>query len=151
MLHEHPLELADIKAGVAERLPPTALRSARRQLVYYPIAAVVAAGLLFAVYGFVRAASRQPSQRSRRRLATVPVFVPQTPTPLPPTPTPLPSPTAAPTSEGTAGPASRDHVGRGRADLRGRVHHVSQRGPGEQRTCPGQFCGGDEGRAETAP
>ena len=52
MLHEHPLELADIKAGVAGRVPPTPEIRRRRQ-VYYPIAAVVAAVLLFAVYGFV--------------------------------------------------------------------------------------------------
>jgi thiosulfate reductase cytochrome b subunit/mono/diheme cytochrome c family protein len=104
MLHEHPLELADIKAGVAGQVPPSPELRRRRQ-VYYPIAAVVAAVLLFAVYGFVRgeetAITTVPPQ-----MATVPVYVPQTPTPLPPTPTPLPSPTAIPLSEATAGPAS---------------------------------------------
>jgi mono/diheme cytochrome c family protein len=104
MLHEHPLELADIKAGVAGRVPPTPEIRRRRQ-IYYPIAALVAAVLLFAVYGFVRgeetAITTVPPS-----LATVPVYVPQTPTPLPPTPTPLPSPTVAPTSDATAGPAS---------------------------------------------
>jgi cytochrome b subunit of formate dehydrogenase len=112
MLHEHPLELADIKAGVAGQVPPTPEIRRRRQ-VYYPIAAVVAAVLLFAVYGFVRgeetAITTVPPS-----LATLPVYVPQTPTPLPPTPTPLPSPTAAPTSEATAGtvsPTSWSQVG----------------------------------------
>ena len=40
MLHEHPLELADIKAGLAERpVDPAALR--KRQRIYIPIAAVL--------------------------------------------------------------------------------------------------------------
>lgn len=112
MLHEHPLELADIKAGVAGRVPPEP-EIRRRRRVYYPIAAVVAAVLLFAVYGFVRgeetAITTVPPS-----LATVPVYVPQTPTPLPPTSTPLPSPTAAPTSDSIsepANPASWSQVG----------------------------------------
>ena len=83
MLHEHPLELADIKAGMGERLPePAVLR--KRRMIYYPIAAVVGLGLLFAVYGFVNgeqtAITTVPPQ-----VATVVVYVPQTPTPLPPT------------------------------------------------------------------
>jgi cytochrome b subunit of formate dehydrogenase/mono/diheme cytochrome c family protein len=95
MAHEHPLELADVKAGLAGQVPPPAeLR--RRQLVYYPIAGVIAAVLLAAVYGFVRgeetAITTVPPQ-----VATIPVFVPQTATPLPPSPTPLPSPTAGAT------------------------------------------------------
>jgi cytochrome b subunit of formate dehydrogenase len=103
MLHEHPLELADIKAG-AEQLPgPAVVRS--RQLIYYPIAALVAGSLLFAVYGFVgneqTAITTVPPA-----ISTVPVFVPQTPTPLPSTPTPIPTATAAPTSEGTAASAA---------------------------------------------
>ncbi|HEY5984538.1 MAG TPA: cytochrome b/b6 domain-containing protein [Anaerolineales bacterium] len=97
MLHEHPLELADIKAGAAGQMPP-AKELRRRQLIYYPIAVVVAAGLLFAVYGFISgeqtAITTVPPQ-----IATIPVYVPQTPTPAPPTPTPLPSPTAEPTTE----------------------------------------------------
>ena len=52
MLHEHPLELADIKAGMADRTPPAAVLR-RRQLIYYPIAAIFAAGSLFGIYGFV--------------------------------------------------------------------------------------------------
>ena len=106
MLHEHPLELADIKAGIAERRPPPALIRAR-QVIYYPLAVVTALALLFAVYGFVRgeetAITTVPPQ-----LATVPVYVPQTPTPLPPTPTQPPSPTPAATSE--AAPAAPAQV-----------------------------------------
>jgi cytochrome b subunit of formate dehydrogenase len=94
MLHEHPLELADIKAGMADRAPePAVLR--RRRAIYLPIATVVGLGLLFAIYGFVNgeqtAITTVPPQ-----VSTVAVYVPQTPTPLPPTPTAAPSPTAAP-------------------------------------------------------
>lgn len=54
MLHEHPLELADIKAGIADRRPdPKTLR--KRQLIYYPIAAILTLGMLGAIYGFINA------------------------------------------------------------------------------------------------
>jgi cytochrome b subunit of formate dehydrogenase/mono/diheme cytochrome c family protein len=111
MLHEHPLELADIKAGVAGRRPPGPVVRARR-LVYYPLAVVVAAVLLFAVYGFVRG-EETAITTVPPGLATLPVFVPQTPTPLPPTPTPLPSPTPAATSDvpAAAAPVTWEQVG----------------------------------------
>jgi cytochrome b subunit of formate dehydrogenase len=87
MLHEHPLELADIKAGIANRrVNPKTLR--KRQRVYYPIASVLAIAMLLGVYGFVNG--------EKTAITTVPpisspvaVYVPQTPTPtptLPPTP-----------------------------------------------------------------
>lgn len=95
MLHEHPLELADIKAGVASRRPD-AKTLRRRRRAYYPVAAVLGIGMLFAVYGFVNgeqtAITTVPQQ-----IATIPIYVPQTPTPLPPTPTEPPTATAAPT------------------------------------------------------
>jgi cytochrome b subunit of formate dehydrogenase len=95
MLHEHPLELADIKAGVAGRKPDTKSLQ-RRRMAYYPVAAVLGIGMLFAVYGFVNgeqtAITTVPQQ-----IATIPIYVPQTPTPLPPTPTQPPTATAAPT------------------------------------------------------
>ncbi len=98
MLHEHPLELADIKAGVAKPVvDAAALR--KRQIIYYPIAGVLGAAMLFAVYGFVNgeqtAITTVPPQ-----VPTVVVYVPETPTPLPPTPTP--SPTPLPTATATA-------------------------------------------------
>ncbi len=100
MLHEHPLELADIKSGMADRLPQVATLRKRRT-IYYPVAAVLGLGLLFAVYGFVNgeqtAITTVPPQ-----ISTVPVYVPQTPTPLPPTPTLAPSPTPALTTTGGA-------------------------------------------------
>ncbi|HTP02335.1 MAG TPA: cytochrome b/b6 domain-containing protein [Anaerolineales bacterium] len=95
MLHEHPLELADIKAGMAgSPTDPAALR--RRRLIYYPIAALLGGAMLFAVYGFVNgeqtAITTVPPQPN-----AVAIFVPYTPTPLPPTPTPIPpTPTVPP-------------------------------------------------------
>lgn len=95
MLHEHPLELADIKAGEAGQTPqPAALR--KRQRIYYPVAAVLGVAMLFGVYGFVNgeqtAITTIPPQAN-----AVPVYAPQTPTPLP---TLVPTPTALPTVEG---------------------------------------------------
>lgn len=105
MLHEHPLELADIKAGVAKpSFPPSVLR--KRQMVYYPVAGVLTAVMLAGIFGFISAEETAlttvlPPENQQE------IFVPQTPTPLPtlaPTATPLPSPTPMPataTVEGT--------------------------------------------------
>jgi len=111
MLHEHPLEMADIKAGLAEQaIPPAVLR--RRQMVYYPIAGVLTIVMLAGILGFIN------SEQTALTTVVPPqdqveVFVPQTPTPLPtlaPTATPLPSPTPRPataTAEGaTAEPST---------------------------------------------
>lgn len=105
MLHEHPLELADIKAGMTERpLDPVTLR--KRQRLYLPVAALLALFMLLGVYGFVNAESTALTT-VERQVPTAVVFVPWTPTPaptqtptLPPTETPQPSPTGA---EPTAG------------------------------------------------
>ena len=108
MLHEHPLELADIKAGVAERpLDPDDLR--KRQRLYLPVAGLLALFMLLGVYGFV-SAEQTALTTVERQVPTVVVFVPQTPTPAPTqtptspaTETALPSPTGAePTPGGTA-------------------------------------------------
>lgn len=85
MLHEHPLELADIKAGLSERpVDPKTLR--KRQIIYWPVAAILALIMLFGVYGFVRvektAITTLPLEED-----SVPVYMPRTPTP-PPTITP---------------------------------------------------------------
>ena len=92
MLHEHPLELADIKAGIAKRpVPPEIL--VKRQRVYYPIAGVLTAVMLAGVYGFI--STEETALTTIPPLPTqVAVYVPQTPTPVPtkpPTPTPLPA------------------------------------------------------------
>ncbi|MBI2334077.1 MAG: cytochrome b/b6 domain-containing protein [Chloroflexi bacterium] len=52
MLHEHPLELADIKAGIADRRPD-AKTIRKRQMVYYPIAAILTIAMLSGIYGFI--------------------------------------------------------------------------------------------------
>ncbi|MBT3336568.1 MAG: hypothetical protein HN855_01165 [Anaerolineae bacterium] len=92
MLHEHPLELADIKAGVADRpVDPIILK--KRQRVYFPVAAILTTIMLAGVFGFVNS--------ENTAITTLPVSVeragigydPQTPTPFPtlaPTPTPQP-------------------------------------------------------------
>jgi cytochrome b subunit of formate dehydrogenase len=101
MLHEHPLELADIKAGLARpTIPGKDLR--RRRLIYYPVAGIVGAAMLFGIYGFVTG-EKTAIRTVPPQIPTVPIYVPQTPTPLPPTPTLAPSPTAGPTAVVTPG------------------------------------------------
>jgi len=52
MLHEHPLELEEIKSGRMHRRPdPKTLR--KRQLIYFPIAAILAIAMLGGIYGFI--------------------------------------------------------------------------------------------------
>lgn len=51
MLHDHPLELADIKAGEARRdLDPKA--TARRRRIFVPVYALAGTAMLFAIYYF---------------------------------------------------------------------------------------------------
>jgi cytochrome b subunit of formate dehydrogenase/mono/diheme cytochrome c family protein len=110
MLHEHPLELADIKAGVAER-PVDSVEVRKRQRIYLPIAGLLTLFMLGGIYGFVSAEDTALTT-TERQIPTVEVFVPQTLTPaptqtptVPPTNTPLPTstPTVAPTSAETTG------------------------------------------------
>jgi len=90
MLHDHPLELADIKAGIAKP-PVTTEGKSKRRRIYVPIYVLIAVVMLVGVYFFIA--------YEETALATVPpaeqaeVFVPFTPTPLP---TPPPSPTPPP-------------------------------------------------------
>jgi cytochrome b subunit of formate dehydrogenase len=90
MAEDHPLELADIKAGVAST-PVEPVVFKKRQQIYYPVAGVLAAVLLFGVYRFVTfeqtAIETVPPRREE-----VAAFAPLTPTPLP---TPRPTPTSA--------------------------------------------------------
>ena len=103
MLHEHPLELADIKSGMAERaMDDATLR--KRQRVYLPIAGVLALFMLLGVYGFV-SAEQTALTTVERQAPTVVVFVPWTATPAPTlTPTLPPTETSLPTVSPTAGP-----------------------------------------------
>jgi len=102
MLHEHPLELADIKAGVADRpVDPIALR--KRQRIYLPVAALLALFMLGGVYGFVNAEDTALTT-IERQAPTIEVYVPQTLTPAPTqTVTLEPTETQLPTSAPTAG------------------------------------------------
>lgn len=100
MLHEHPLELADIKAGIAER-PVDPVTVLKRQRVYLPIAVVLALFMLLGVYGFVNV-EETALTTIERQAPTAVVFVPWTATPAPTqTPTSLPTETALPTQPGT--------------------------------------------------
>jgi mono/diheme cytochrome c family protein len=146
MLHEHPLELADMKAGMADRAPEAATLR-KRQMIYYPIAAIIAVALLFAVYGFVNgeqtAITTVPPQ-----IATIPIYVPETPTPLPPTPTPLPSPTPAATAEATSASASAPtwaEVGPVFASKCGQCHGASASGGLNLSTYADALKGGNDG------
>jgi len=103
MLHEHPLELADIKAGIAER-PVDPVEVRKRQRIFLPIAAVLALFMLLGVYGFVNA-EQTALTTIERQAPTVVVFVPQTPTPAPTlTPTLPATETAPPTISPTTNP-----------------------------------------------
>jgi cytochrome b subunit of formate dehydrogenase len=89
MLHEHPLELADIKAGLTER--PVDLKTLRkRQAIYFPVAAVLTVVMLLGVYGFTTS-EKTALTTIPPAIGTVQVYVPQTPTPFP---------TVAPASSG---------------------------------------------------
>jgi len=105
MLHEHPLELADIKAGIAER-PVDSATLRKRQRMYLPIAAVIAILLLGGLYQFVNA-EQTALTTIERQAPTVEVFVPQTPTPAPTQTATLPATeTSIPTQTEAASTAS---------------------------------------------
>lgn len=91
MLHDHPLEYADIKAGIAKP-PVTPAGAAKRRRRYIPIFSVIAVLMLVGVYLFI-AYEETAIETVKRVEEEVPVFVPLTPTPLPTSP---PSPTPPP-------------------------------------------------------
>jgi mono/diheme cytochrome c family protein len=108
MLHEHPLELADIKAGLADRSPDPAIIR-KRQTIYFPVAAVLGLLMLGTVYGFVNVETTALTT-TERQIPTVEVFVPWTATPAPtqtptlePTQTPRPTQTPLPSETPTLG------------------------------------------------
>ncbi len=104
MIEEHPLELADIKAGLAER-PADPKAVARRRRVFIPVYAVVAVLLLAGVYAFVT--FEQTAITTLPEPVDVPVFVPLTATPLPsPAPTATRAPTATPVTGATESPTT---------------------------------------------
>jgi formate dehydrogenase gamma subunit len=90
MVDEHPLELADIKAGLAERpVDPKAL--ARRKRIFYPVYGVVAAALLVGIFTFVT--GEHTAITTLPPAENVVIYSPLTPTPFP---TALPSVTPGP-------------------------------------------------------
>jgi hypothetical protein len=87
MLHEHPQELADIKAGVAANpVPPPVLQQRRR--IYLPVAGALTAAMLFGLYQFIT--FEETAIATVDREVPGEAFIPLTATPLP---TPLPSAT----------------------------------------------------------
>ncbi len=96
MLEEHPLELADIKAGVAQR-PLDSKSTSKRSRVFGPVYGVFAVVLLFGIYRFVTL--EQTAVAAYPPAETVVVYSPLTPTPLPTLP---PTPTQAPALAGQA-------------------------------------------------
>ncbi len=85
MLHEHPLELADVKAGKDKVYYPASVLNKRR-FVYLPVALILTGLGLYAVYSFVT--------MEVTAIDTLPDAVPG-PAYLPQTATPEPSPTPA--------------------------------------------------------
>ncbi|HLC05080.1 MAG TPA: cytochrome b/b6 domain-containing protein [Anaerolineales bacterium] len=90
MIEEHPLELADLKAGVAERpVEPSAL--SQRKRVFYAVFGLLAAAMLFGIYAFVTL--EQTAITTIPPAEDVVIYAPLTPTPFP---TALPSATPQP-------------------------------------------------------
>jgi hypothetical protein len=102
MLEEHPLELADIKAGLAVPLhDPTGEK--RRRRLFWPTYLILAGLLLAGVYWFVNSETTALATISPVE-GTVEVFVPLTPTPLPTrVPTATPAPISADSTSWDAG------------------------------------------------
>ena len=78
MLHEHPLELADIKAGMADRRPDAATLR-RRKMFYYPIAAVLTIAMLGGIYGFIN--TEETALTTITPLTETQIYSPETPQP----------------------------------------------------------------------
>lgn len=103
MREDHPLELADIKAGIRDRRPNPE-RAARRRRIYLPVYGLIALLGAFGIYQF--ATFEQTAIQTVENPSEVAVFAPLTPTPFPtapPTPTPLPVSEAPTTWEGGIG------------------------------------------------
>jgi len=78
MLHEHPLELADLKAGIANRTPDAATLR-KRKMIYYPIAAVLTMGMLAGILGFIN--TEETALTTITPLTETQIYSPQTPQP----------------------------------------------------------------------
>lgn len=92
MEHEHPLELADIKAGIHD-VKVSQEDKRKRQRMYVPIFSVIGIAMVIGIAWFVT--FEQTVITTIPPITTVDVFSPLTPTPLPtlpPTVTPRPTP-----------------------------------------------------------
>ena len=94
MQEEHPLELADIKAGVVPR--PRDPKYSRRQAIYVPLASVIGAVLVVGIIRFMTFEKTAIETIPQRFDEHVQVFAPLAPTPFP---TPRPTSTPQPTPE----------------------------------------------------
>ena len=96
MLHEHPLELADIKAGVPDQ-EQDPLKIKQRRRIYFPIAAVLTLVLLAGLYGFLNGEDTALTTIPPQDNQPVQVYVHWTPTPRnTSTPTAAPGPVVTP-------------------------------------------------------
>jgi len=82
MLHEHPLELADLKAGLAGPRVTDPVELRKRKAVYLPIAGILTVLMLGAIYGFVNVENTALSTIPPASI-TIQAYSPQTPTPMP--------------------------------------------------------------------
>lgn len=82
MRHEHPAELAAIRAGKVPQPPADAERK-KRERIFYPIAAVIVAVSAFGLYKFITLEETALALADTPRGETAPIFVQITPTPSP--------------------------------------------------------------------
>jgi cytochrome b subunit of formate dehydrogenase len=81
MLHEHPLELADLKAGLAGPRVTDPVELRKRKAVFFPIAGILSVVMLASVYGFV--SGEKTAVNIVSPATTIQAYLPQTPTPMP--------------------------------------------------------------------
>jgi cytochrome b subunit of formate dehydrogenase len=103
MEHEHPLELERIQAGRVDAVPDPATIKKRERL-FIPVAAILSALMLVALYLFVT--YEQTALTTLPRRAQVQIYAPITPTPTPR------AGASAPTLSAAAKPLPDSHAGR---------------------------------------
>jgi hypothetical protein len=137
MLEEHPLELADIKAGVAET-PLSKEEQQKRERVFLPTYGIIAALMLVGAYFFV-------TMEDTAIDTIVPaedtvVYVPLTPTPIP---TPLPTSTPVEVAGNTWSEGIADLF----QEKCGACHGAAAMGGLDVSTYQNLIAGGDTGEA----
>src|SRR3990172_8205287 len=149
MLDEHPLELADLKAGVAER-PADPRKQERRRRVFFGVYGVVGTVLLVGIFVFVTFEKTAIETVPAPPPEQVTVFAPLTPTPLPtrppPTPPPPPPPPPPPGGGGGARGGSSDLGRRPWRSVQDEVHGMPRQPVRVGRARPQHVRGRTEGR-----